>query len=67
MIIRLLFTAPFALIGYTLLYLAVRTFIDYKQNVATGPIVLVIYLLSAWYWAPILVSTIAAVGYAKSH
>jgi hypothetical protein len=38
--LRVLVVAPFALIGYTLLYLAVRTFIEYRPNVATRPIVI---------------------------
>jgi len=58
--LRILILAPFALIGYTLLYLAVRTFIEYRPSVATGPIVIVGQLSSAWYWAPLMFGAIAA-------
>jgi hypothetical protein len=65
--VRILITAPFALVGYTLLYLAVRNFIEMRQDVATGPIVIVGQLLSTWYWAPLMFGAIAAVWYVRRH
>jgi hypothetical protein len=65
--LRILIVAPVALIGYTLLYLAVRTFIEYRPNVATGPIVIVGQLSSAWYWAPLMFGAIAAFWYVRRY
>jgi hypothetical protein len=63
--LRILITFPVAVVGYTLLYLAIRTFIEYNPKIASGPVIIVVQVLSPWYWGPLAGMLTAAVWYVR--
>jgi hypothetical protein len=62
-------TAAISLIGYTLLYILIRTALDpaVRAGKATGPIIFAVQLLSPWYWGVLIAVGATAVWYTSAH